>query len=351
MTPGSQSSFFNYFFIFSIAITSSYFLTRQVRNYALKKNVLDIPIDRSSHTTPTPRGGGIGIVLSFLSGLLLLEHFGKISENLTIAIEGGGVLIAIIGWMDDIRSLPARWRFLIHALAAIFAIYWVGGISEISLGTTRVFLGHLGYIFTFIGILWMINLYNFMDGIDGLAGGEALTLGVAGSFLLVQSDAKDLSFVSWLLAGCSAGFLLLNWPPAKIFMGDVGSGFIGFCFSIIWIESAKVHSSYLWGWMILLSIFISDATFTLISRVLGKEKWYKAHKSHAYQRLVQLGWSHLRVTKLILTVNILILFPLAWYAIKTKSIGFYATTFLYACLLLLWIFIRNKYIFVQKNEI
>ena len=336
---------------FSLALLVSFLLTKGAYRFALRKNVLDIPNDRSSHSTPTPRGGGLGIVLTFLPALLLLKYFGILSTDMLTALLGGGSLIALVGWMDDLKPIPARWRFLIHAIAAGWAIYWIGGVTELTFGHHVIHLGIAGSILTFLGILWMINLYNFMDGIDGLAAGEALTTGLAGWILFWSARSDSSSFLPALLAASCAGFLLLNWPPAKIFMGDIGSGFIGYCLAIIWIHGAQADPIEFWVWAILLSVFIGDATFTLISRVIKNEPWYQAHRTHAYQRLVQMGVSHLSVTGLILLFNLFLLFPFAWYIMDHRLQAFMGTSFLYFALFIGWFFIDRKYTSFKRNNL
>jgi Fuc2NAc and GlcNAc transferase len=335
---------------FSLALVVSFLLTQGAYRFALRKNVLDIPNDRSSHSTPTPRGGGLGIVLTFLPALLLLRYFGTLSTAMLAALFGGGTLIALVGWMDDLKPIPARWRFMIHVIAAGWAIYWIGGVTELTLGPYSMQLGIGGIILTFLGILWMINLYNFMDGIDGLAGGEALTTGLSGGTLFWLGGSDSSSFLPLLLAACCGGFLLLNWPPAKIFMGDIGSGFIGYCLAIIWIHGAKADPIAFWVWAVLLSVFIGDATFTLISRVIKREPWYQAHRTHAYQRLIQMGWSHLSVTGLILLFNLFLLFPFTWYIMDHRYQAFMGTIFLYGLLFFAWFFIYRKYASFKKRK-
>lgn len=336
--------------IFSLALLVSFLLTIGAYRFALRKNVLDIPNDRSSHSIPTPRGGGLGIVFTFLLTLLLLRYFGTLSKTIFAALLGGGTLIALVGWMDDLKPIAARWRFMIHAIAAGWAIYWIGGVTALTFNQYSIRLGFFGDLLTFFGILWMINLYNFMDGIDGLAAGEALTTGLAGGTLFWWGGSDISLFLPVLLAACCAGFLFLNWPPAKIFMGDIGSGFIGYCLAIIWIQGTKSDPVAFWIWAILLSIFIADATFTLISRVMKKEPWYQAHRTHAYQRLVQMGESHLSVTGLILLFNLFLLFPFAWYIMDHRFQAFLGTAFLYVALFIGWFFIDRKYASFKRND-
>ena len=167
----------------------------------------------------------------------------------------------------------------------------------------------------------MINLYNFMDGIDGIAGVEALCVSGLGGLLLAWSGLAGLSSVAMALAAASAGFLVWNWPPAKIFMGDAGSGFLGFVFGVLAISSAKERPWLLWPWLILLSVFIVDSILTLLRRVIAGERWYEAHCSHAYQHAARRHGSHLRVTLTVAAINVAWLFPLAWGACIWAAVG------------------------------
>jgi Fuc2NAc and GlcNAc transferase len=168
----------------------------------------------------------------------------------------------------------------------------------------RLELGVAGTILGAVGIAWLTNLYNFMDGIDGIAGGEALAAGTAGGALLMAAGAPGLGAAALLLAAASAGFLAWNWPPAKIFMGDVGSGFLGFAFCVLAVLSERSGAVPLAVWMMLLGVFVFDATATLLRRVLNGEHFFEAHRRHAYQRAVQSGLSHGRVSGGVLAVNL-----------------------------------------------
>jgi len=173
--------------------------------------------------------------------------------------------------------------------------------------------GWLGQLIALVGLVWMINLYNFMDGIDGIAGVEALCVSVLGALLMARSGPPGFSSAAMALAAASAGFLIWNWPPAKIFMGDAGSGFLGFVFGVLAISNAKERPWMLWPWLILLSVFTVDATLTLARRLIAGAHWYEAHRSHAYQHAAR-QQGHLRVTLTAASINVAWLFPLAWGA-------------------------------------
>ena len=181
--------------------------------------------------------------------------------------------------------------------------------------------GWVGQLVALVSLVWMINLYNFMDGIDGIAGVEAVCASGLGGLLLALRGLGGLAGGAVLLAAASAGFLAWNWPPAKIFMGDVGSGFLGFVFGVLAISSAKERPWLLWPWLILLSIFIVDSTVTLLRRLISGARWYEAHCSHAYQHAARQWCSHSRVTLTIAAVNVAWLFPLGWGACLWPAVG------------------------------
>lgn len=304
---GGEKSLNSWLIIFLFgAFLVSLLLTGLVIQFTRARGILDIPNDRSSHTTATPKGGGLAVVITFLCGICIMYFCGMLSINFTMAICGSGIFIAGIGWFDDCKGLSVKLRIIVHFVAAVWALYWLGGLSSIELGFTRIDVHIIGTILTVIGVVWLINLYNFMDGIDGIAGAEAICVGVIGGIILMLSGNLNLATVSLALAAACVGFLVWNWPPAKIFMGDVGSGFLGLVFAVLAIASESAGALPLLGWIVLLGVFIVDATLTLIRRIARGEKWYEAHCSHAYQRGNQLGYSHGQVTKWVIGINVLL---------------------------------------------
>jgi len=299
-------------FLIAAAILS-WLLASRVRLYALDR-LLDIPNERSSHSAPTPRGGGLAIAFTALGGIVLAAMLHWIEWNLAIALVGGGALIAAVGWVDDHRSLSAITRFAVQFFCAGWAMYWLGGLPSLSVGSASLHLGPVGIVLGVIGIVWAINLYNFVDGIDGLAAGEAISTGVIGGLILLAMGQKGLAIVSLLIAAASAGFLPLNWAPARLFMGDVGSGMLGYLFAVLAIASENSGAVPLLLWVLLLGAFVFDATVTLCRRIAHGERWYHAHHSHAYQRMVQAGRSHAQVSTTILLINLVlaILAIIAW---------------------------------------
>jgi len=288
------------------AIALSCVATGLVRRFALARSILDVPNHRSSHTVPTPRGGGAAILLAFCAGLASLATARVIALPLLMAIGGGSLVIAAIGWLDDRRSVSAGWRAGVQFVVAAWALFWLGGMPSISVGSMELRVGMAGSLAALVGIVWCTNLYNFMDGIDGIAGSQAVTAGLFGGILLAQHDQLGLASIAFLTAGCSLGFLFWNWAPAKIFMGDVGSGMLGFILAAIAVAAENAGTVPLVVSALLVGPFVLDATLTLFRRLMLRERWYEAHRSHAYQRAVQSGLSHSQVSAALTTVNSLI---------------------------------------------
>lgn len=282
-------------------------LTAAARRHALLHQVLDLPNARSSHRLPTPRGGGLAIVVSFFAAVGVLTLGGRLPPALAAAHFGAGVLVAGVGLIDDVRGLAARWRLLAHFAAAAWALYWLGGEA---LAAAPALPTGLLLPLAALALAWLLNLYNFMDGIDGLAGVEALT--VAGSVALLAACADDgaLAALALALALAAAGFLYWNWAPAKIFMGDVGSGFLGSAFGLLLLQ-AGARPQLLWAGVLLLGVFIVDATVTLLRRLLRGERIGEAHRSHAYQVAARRWRSHRSVSLAVAAINLAWLLPLA----------------------------------------
>lgn len=285
------------------------------RHVAEGLGMIDRPNERSSHTTPTPRGGGLAIVTVSLALSLLLLQQRLLSPTFATAVVGGGVAIALVGFWDDRRHVPAARRLLVHGGAAIWVLFWLGGLPAINVGTKTIVLPAWGAaVLAVFFLVWLVNLYNFMDGIDGIAGAEAVSVSLGAAAILCYADGQASSLSLFVLAGAALGFLCWNWPPAKIFMGDVGSGFLGFVLGVLALY-APVHSRMsFWSWLILLGVFLVDASVTLLVRASRGEMLHVAHRSHAYQRLAQRVRSHGKITVGVLLINVVWLFPLAWLA-------------------------------------
>lgn len=290
---------------------TAFVLTWLLRRYALASSLMDIPNERSSHSVPTPRGGGVAIVLSFLAVLPLMGMMQWLPWSFVIGIVGAGAVVAVLGFLDDHGHIAARWRLLGHFSSAAWALYWLGGLPPLVLFGFSFNLGVIGHLLAVVYIVWMLNLYNFMDGIDGIASIEAICVCVGGALLYMLLSAPTLALVPVLLAAAVAGFLCWNFPPARIFMGDAGSGFLGFILAVLSLQAAWFKTEFLWSWVILLGVFIVDATFTLMRRLLRGDKVYEAHRSHAYQYASRQFSAHRPVTLAVMLINLFWLLPIA----------------------------------------
>ncbi len=282
----------------------SFLLTYFIKNYAIKKSLVATVNERSSHTVPTPHGGGIAIAITWFIGLFYLYLENQIDSQLFGALMIG-LLISLVSFLDDVYELSPKIRLIAQAIVAIGGLYFLGGFDSLNLFIFSIENQIITNIFAFFLIIWFINLYNFLDGINGYAGSEALFLALAG---LVLFGGEHFG----ILAVSVLGFLYWNWNRAKIFMGDVGSTLLGYNVAIFTLYYANQESQNIWIWIILFGVFWFDATITLIRRKLNGEKLSQAHKKHAYQRLTQAGWSHYKVTNHSIGVN-LILFSIAYF--------------------------------------
>lgn len=303
----------------------SFALTWGLRVYALKNNVIDVPNQRSSHSTPTPRGGGVAIVISFLIGLLVLKVIDAISLTQLASLFIAGLIIAIVGFLDDHGHIAARWRLLMHFLAGAFGLFFLGQFPSIDLFGYTLNASWAGMVFGLVYLAWMLNLYNFMDGINGLASMEAITFSLSSCALLilaVPEALKTSQFTMLLLLGFAAlGFIFWNFPKAKIFMGDAGSGFLGITIGLIVLHVATLNSNLFLAEITLLGIFIVDATVTLLRRLFAGKKVYEAHASHTYQILARKYGSHKTVTLAALIINLLWLAPIAMFIATGSMTG------------------------------
>jgi Fuc2NAc and GlcNAc transferase len=307
--------------IFAVVVIVGFTLTLFIRKSALKTNRLDVPNERSSHTLPTPRGAGLAVVVAFLLGLIALLIDDTISNEVFLAIAIPGLVVAIIGLLDDRGHLTsAKWRLVGHFACASLAVWLTGGLPELPLANSTIDFGLAGDIAAVIYLVWMLNLFNFMDGIDLITGVQTVTTSAGVAMLLLISTESDLWKIFALLAASILGFLFFNLPPAKIFLGDVGSGFIGFTTAVISLVVAKDEPLIAWAMIILVGVFVTDATVTLLRRLLSREHVYVAHRTHAYQHLSKKLNSHLPVSLGVGAINLFFLLPIAWLVVESEII-------------------------------
>lgn len=289
----------------------SFALTALLRRYAQARQLIDIPNARSSHAAPTPRGGGVAIVVAALVAWSTLALGLPAGHLPIVALVGAGAAVALIGFLDDHGHIPARWRLLGHFSSIGWGLFWTGSLPSLDIGIMQIQAQWLLWPLALLYGVWMLNLYNFMDGINGIAGIEVVSASLAiGAFALLQDDFA-VSGMSLALAASGLGFLLWNFPKARIFMGDAGSGFLGAVLALLSIWSAGYGEAYFWAWLVMLGVFVVDATLTLMRRLARGEKLYEAHRSHAYQYASRRYSSHTKVTCAVLAINLLWLAPVA----------------------------------------
>jgi UDP-N-acetylmuramyl pentapeptide phosphotransferase/UDP-N-acetylglucosamine-1-phosphate transferase len=296
--------------------------------------MLDQPGQRRSHHLPTPRGGGIGIVVAMLICLpgVLSGLPAAWPASVVAGLFAALLLVALAGWWDDHRSLPVLPRLGAQGLAV--------GLFSLSLLATGLSWWWLPLLL--IGGAWSINLHNFMDGIDGLLAQQAIFVG-AGLALLAWAAAQPaLAMAAAVLAASALGFWWFNRPPARIFMGDVGSGSIGlliFAFSaMLW----RVEHALLWPALILSSTFVVDASLTLLTRMWRGRRWYTAHREHLYQWLVRRGGTHARTGAAYLGWNLLVAAPLAWLAWSHLRMALPITITVYLGAAVAWLALKRR---------
>lgn len=273
----------------------SFAITRGLISGAIPLKVLDHPNERSLHTEVVPRTGGVAILVSILIGVSAgWAFYYPIPSVLHVLIAL--LLIAICSFADDIKGLSVAVRLCIHLLAVALLIHAGFVLLDVGVYGVEMLLPSLfAMIVTVLFVIWSINLYNFMDGMDGFAAGmTAIGFGVLSIIGFLKSEPAFAYFNACLVAGVS-GFWIFNFPPAKIFMGDLGSSILGFCFAVVslWGVNADVFS--IWIPCIVFSPFIIDATYTVLKRAIARERFWEAHKTHFYQRLVEAGYGHKKV--------------------------------------------------------
>ena len=280
---------------------------------ALRFHFLDHPNHRSAHENPTPTGGGVVMVLVFTAGFLGLPS-GVDDSPLLYALPGL-LMVALTGFVDDFRSLSVKVRMLIFLLSSFWCLVWIG-FPVLALPGLTLDTGWVGLLLGTLYLTGVLNLYNFMDGIDGLAAGEAVF--VAGTaWLIAAYSGSDPSSVLLLVVAVAGGFLIINWPGARLFMGDVGSSFLGMLLSALSLYLSEVG---LWSWLILLGWFLSDSSLTLTLRWINGERIHEAHNLHAYQQMAR-NHGVPGTLGIIFTINAIWLFPLAFVANNYRDWG------------------------------
>ncbi len=322
-----------------LSLVGSYAVTGFYRTVALKTRILDVPNHRSSHKIPVPRGGGIAIVSIVFAGILILLQYNRLDF---VSVKGylPVFLLALVGFIDDRYGLSIKLRLTAQVVTVASVLYLLfAEQSGESMGIRIAILALSG-----VYLLWVVNLYNFMDGIDGIASIQAIT--VLGSAVFLLCIVKDSASVDLLLPslvmGAAIGFLVWNWPPASIFMGDCGSLFLGLWIGVFSLITVLSDMLSLWAWLILMAVFFVDATYTLLHRLFTGERVYQAHNRHAYQ-LASRVWGHKTVTLTVLSLNLFWLLPLAYLVHLSILNGVLVVFIAYTPLILLELLVQYRW--------
>ncbi|ABC29215.1 UDP-N-acetylmuramyl pentapeptide phosphotransferase/UDP-N-acetylglucosamine-1-phosphate transferase [Hahella chejuensis KCTC 2396] len=314
--------------------------------YALANKVLDVPSARSSHSAPTPRGGGVAIATCMLIALPFLEI--KYSGILWSTLA----LLALVGYIDDHRGLGFKVRLLFQVACAYSLICFVSEFGDFRLFARDGFNipSWASILLGVLGIVWVTNLYNFMDGIDGIAAAEAIFVALSLGGVYAYSGEREWAGFMLAVAVSSLGFLCWNWAPAKIFMGDIGSVSLGWLFGGAMLISERDTQIGIWVYLILMAAFIGDATITLLARLLNREKVWLPHRTHLYQLMsVKLG-DHRKVNYLLIFVNVVWLLPMALSAFMMPDWAWGFAVVAYSPLLLTCAVTRGRLIENSKAE-
>jgi UDP-N-acetylmuramyl pentapeptide phosphotransferase/UDP-N-acetylglucosamine-1-phosphate transferase len=292
--------------VFFLLTVLSYISVSYIRQLALRHQILDHPNERSSHSIPMPRGGGLAIVFLVLATSLWVANQAEINRSVIYIVLGA--ILALVGWRDDLFSLSPNYRFLVQGLVAVISIFGMGYFRVVRIPLLgELNLGAVGILITFFWIIGMINAYNFMDGIDGMAGGVAVIAGLG--WMTLSSNVHN-PFVFWValsIAATNLGFLGHNWPPAKIFMGDVASTFLGYSFAVLPLLSADQGGDALTVGTLLMWTVIMDTFVTFLRRLIKGENVFSGHRSHLFQQFVLGGYKHGTISALYIFLT-----SLAW---------------------------------------
>jgi Fuc2NAc and GlcNAc transferase len=305
--------------LFLVLFALGYLATKALIVYAHKKQLLDIANHRSSHTQATPRIGGLSFVV-LISTTVLIYALSNNIHFLFFTLVPIAV-VALTGLLDDIKGLSRGKRFIVYFVCSIIAL---GNFPDL-FNQSYWLIAFEGAVLS-LSISWLINLFNFMDGIDGIAGSESIFVISAIAFFSYQGGEHALSYFLLLCTAPLMGFLLLNWQPAKIFMGDIGSTFLGCLIGCICLYAINANVLSIYSAIILLACFIVDASWTLAYRILTRQTWYHAHRSHHYQIMSRKCKSHQQVSLLYLLVNLFWLFPMALAVHHWKEYALLITT-------------------------
>ena len=287
------------------ALVLAFLLTPVVRRYSLARRLIDEPGPRRSHATGIARGGGLAVGLA----VVIVAGFRDPAAPLALPFLVGAMVIVLLGWCDDHRPLPVGWRLAIQLFAAVGIVAWLGPVESIHVAATPVKLVWVWTPLAVIALMWLMNLFNFMDGSDGLASAQAVISCALFCAAFAFQGEYGSSGIAGIVAGATAGFLFWNWPPARIFLGDSGSLLLGWCVGSLALFGTLNGRLSIWLAFVIVSPFVVDATATLCWRLIRGERWYTPHQEHAYQYLIRAGLSHRSVLLAWILLNAVLVVP------------------------------------------
>ena len=306
--------------LLAVSFVTAVMLTGLLRSVAIRIGFLANPVARSSHSIPTPIGGGLAVALPVFLASAYAFFTGQLEKGFFLSLFGA-YAVALVGLIDDLKNVHAIWRIPLHFGAALWSLFWLGELPALDFGFFTILNQSALFILALLALVWLTNLFNFMDGIDGLAGAELLF--VTGFSLITGISGIESGGSGLLTVACAsaAGFLVWNWHPARIFMGDVGSSFAGFFIGLMALFTVQAGVMTYWTWLILLTTFAVDATLTLACRFWRGDRWFEGHNTHAYQHAARKFQSHRKVTIATILVNVCWLAPLAIASVLYPSLG------------------------------
>ncbi len=313
-----------------LVFAATFLFTALWLHVARRRNWFDYPNHRSSHVLPTPKSGGAGFVLVYSLYILWLYVSGQLALEQLWLIALGLLLVAM-GFVDDLRSLGIWQRIGLQGFAVVLAVILLGPLPALVFPWGALEERWLQGLLVVAGLVWLINLYNFMDGIDALAAAEAVFFCLSLALLAGGADSVTLPCIG--LAFAVSGFMYFNLPPARLFMGDLGSNYLGYMLGVLGLMSMQAGNVNTWTVLVLLGVFIVDATTTLIERMRTGAVWYHGHRSHAYQQAAKRLNNHGSVVLAVALLNVCWLLPMAWLTTVQENWGilitFVAWIFLY----------------------
>lgn len=303
-----------------LLILASFTISAILCVFIVRRNLAEDVLMPAKHPADrSPHDGGIAFIIAFFCGIVVLYGANLLPYYVLAALAGSGGIIALVGYLDGLNSVSPQLKVSAQAASLIWGLFWLGPVPYIELSDFIWQWGFFGIILSMICGLWLINLYNFMDGIDGLAAAQAIFIFTSAAIFCLGEGSYGQAWTLGILAAGIGGFLIFNWQPARLSMGDSGSGFLGLM--IVLLAIATTPPLTLWPWAILATLFLADSTVTMVRRILRGEKWYVSNQQHAYQHLSQRWHSHRKTTLCYMAANLVFVFPLALLAWSDPALG------------------------------